>query len=125
RLRRRYHGTPALSETRLWNNRGRYSACCGREGRSVAADFGGAASRASPRRRGRSRRGHAGRCRSSQARTGTLGPSLAPALAPASLGLASPSLGLAPPLAPSPLVRRPAATRLAFRLRSFVGVRSK
>src|SRR5580704_18208504 len=71
----------------------------------------------------RARARHAGRCRSSQARTGALGPSLASALAPASLGLAplaSPSLGMAPPLAPSPLVRRAAITGRPFCLRQFL-----
>src|SRR6266850_43607 len=114
-------GTPPLSETRLGICRRCCSTCCEREGRAAAADIGGTRSRATARRRCGTRGHHARRCRSPQARRGTLGPRarasprLAPwpplGLAQASLGLASPpalwlapaSLGLAsPPLAPPP-----------------------
>jgi hypothetical protein len=117
--RRRCHGTPPLSETRLWPRRRRDRAGCERAGCAAVAGF--AATRfgpAAPGRRGDCRR-HAGRGRSSGARTGAVGTSLAPARALASpaLGLAPPPLGLAsslapaslglapPPLAPSSLVR--------------------
>jgi hypothetical protein len=129
---RRCHGTPALSETHLWICRGRSCACCKCAGRATAADRGGSGPRAPARRRSGTRCGDAGRCRSSQARTSALRPSLAPAgaLAPAPLGLASPplglapaslglaplapaSLGLAPSLAPSSLVRQAPTLRSA------------
>ncbi|MDB5577118.1 MAG: hypothetical protein JWR80_2294 [Bradyrhizobium sp.] len=104
--RGRCHGTPPLSETRFWICRRRGSAGRGRRGRAAcaattrrpAAWKQRCASGGHDRRRGRS----------PGARTGALGPRSSQGMGQAGLaaprlGLAPPSsLGLSPPLAPSP-----------------------
>jgi hypothetical protein len=109
--REEMHGTPLLSETRLWNGGRRNRACCSCECCTPAAGRGGSEAGAAARGSRGARCRRAGRGRSAQARTGSLGPPpLAPALAQAlasSLGLAPPSL--ASPLAPPSLVRRGSA----------------
>src|ERR1700686_3298125 len=113
--RGRCHGTPPLSQTRLWICRGR----C-RAGRECTGSTAYAASARRRRTAAAFERGCPSRCHyrgrggTSEARRDTLATSLglaAPPLgsAPTSLGLAPPSLGLAsppvasPPLAPPPL----------------------
>ena len=96
---RRPHGTPELTETHLWIGRGRNDAGGERDGGTAAADVCTARPGCAAQRHRETRGGIAERCRSSQARTSPLGPSLAPA-----------SLGMAPP----PLASPSLVSRLMF-----------